>query len=260
MGGRGSSSGGRGIGNLMFGNAPIGVGGALFGTPQAVTPPQVQNGQPVPAITIQQLQSMNDQEFATYMNGLKSTPIDPLTYYNNDWDTQRLVANMPELNKAPQIADQATFNSLPGQTIYRTVNASGADTAVDICARTMTSDVSTIGEGIMGDGFYFANSVSGSQSYGSYRNNINRTATMSAKLNSNANVISSSQLNKMLSNETPTVRNAVRNMRSGNTWPGDSGLMAYALYKGYNVVNSNSYYNVIDRSAITFSGDLMAKN
>lgn len=256
MGGRGSRSGGRGIGNLMFGNAPIGVGGALFGTPQAVTPPNVQQGQPVPAITIQQLQSMNDTEFANYMVGLKSTPIDPLTYYNNDWDTQRLVANMPELNRAPQIADPATFAGLTGNPIYRTVNQSGADTAVDICARTMTSDVTTIGEGRMGDGFYFANSLSGSQSYGNSRNNINRTATMTAKLNSNARVVSESQLNRMLSGESSQVRNAVRGMRSGGSWSGDSGLMAYALYKGYNVVNSSSYYNVIDRNAITFSGNL----
>ncbi len=255
MGGRGSRSGGFGVGGGGFGAAG-GVGGALFGTPQAVTPPPVQNGQPVPAITIQQLQSMNDQEFATYMNGLKSTPIDPLTYYNNDWDTQRLVANMPELNRAPQIADAQTFAAMKGETIYRTVNASGADTAVDICARTMTSDVTTIGEGRMGDGFYFANSLSGSQAYGYSRNNINRTATMTAKLNSNARVVSESRLNQMLSNEKPAVRNAVRRMSSGGSWSGDSGLMAYALYKGYNVVNSSSYYNVIDRNAVTFSGDL----
>ena len=255
MGGRGSRSGGFGVGGGGFGAAG-GVGGALFGTPQAVTPPPVQNGQPVPAITIQQLQSMNDQEFATYMNGLKSTPIDPLTYYNNSWDTQRLVANMPELNKAPEIADAQTFANMSGSPIYRTVNQKGSDSAVDICARTMTSDVTTVGEGRMGDGFYFANSLSGSQVYGEHRNNINRTATMTAKLNSNAKIISESRLNQMLSNEKPAVRNAVRRMSSGGSWPGDSGLMAYALYKGYNVVNSSSYYNVIDRSALTFSGDL----
>lgn len=258
MGGRGSSSGGRGIGNLMFGNAPIGVGGALFGTPQAVTPPQVQNGQPVPAITIQQLQSMNDQEFANYMIGLKSTPIDKNTYYNNDWDTQRLVANMPELNKAPQIADPATFSSLPGDTIYRTVNAKGVDSAIDICARTMTSDVTTIGEGRMGDGFYFHISKSSSQTfYGNTRNNIQKTATMSAKLNSNAKVISEDRLQAMLSRESPTLRSAVRGMSSGGQWSG-SGYIAYALYKGYNVVSDGRIYNIIDRSAATWSGGLEA--
>ena len=254
MGGRGSRSGGFGVGGGGFG-AGGGVGGALFGTPNAVTPPPVQNGQPVPAITIQQLQSMNDQEFATYLNGLKSTPIDRNTYFNNDWDTQRLVANMPELNKAPQIADAQTFAGLKGETIYRTVNLNGKDSAVDICARTMTSDVTTIGAGRMGDGFYFANSKNGSQAYGAFKNNVNKTATMTAKLNSNARVISESRLNSMLSNESATVRNAVYGMRSDGSWRG-SGLMSYALYKGYNVVNGGSYYNVIDRNAATFLGDL----
>lgn len=256
MGGRGSRSGGLGAGG-GFG-AIGGAGGALFGTAGATTPPNVQPGQPVPAITIQQLQSMNDQEFATYLTGLKSTPIDRNTYYNNDWDTQRLVANMPELNRAPQIADAQTFASLPGQPIFRTVNKSGTDTAVDICARTMTSDVTTIGGGRMGDGFYFANSLSGAQSYGTYRNNVNNTATMSAKLNGNARVISDANLQRMFSQESSTVRNAVTGM-SGGGWTGSS-KMAYALYKGYNVVNDGSYYNVIDRNAVTFSGDLRTMN
>ena len=253
MGGRGSRSGGLGAGGGL-GGAGGGMGGALFGTAGATTPPPVTPGQPVPAITIQQLQSMNDQEFATYMTGLKSTPIDANTYYNHDWDTQRLVANMPELNRAPQIVDAQTFAGLTGQTVYRTVNASGNDTAVDICARTMTSDVSTIGGGRMGDGFYFANSLNGSQAYGAARNNINRTATMTAKLNSNARVVSDTQLRNMLSREPAAVRNAVSNM-SGGGWSGSS-KMAYALYKGYNVVNDGSYYNVIDRNAVTFSGGL----
>lgn len=260
MGGRGSRSGGFGVGGGGFGAAG-GVGGALFGTPQAVTPPPVQNGQPVPAITIQQLQSMNDQEFATYMNGLKSTPIDPLTYYNNSWDTQRLVANMPELNRAPQVVDQVTFNSLPGETIYRTVNSNATDTALDVCGRTMMSDVSTIGEGRMGDGFYFHTSLSSSQGfYGNTRNNIQKTATMSAKLNSNAKVVSESRLNQMLSSEKPAVRSAVRGMRSGGSWSGDSGLMAYALYKGYNVVSDGRIYNIVDRSAATWSGNVIPKS
>ena len=257
MGGRGSRSGGLGAGGRL-GAIGGGAGGALFGQPGATTPPPVTPGQPVPAITVQQLQSMNDQEFATYMNGLKSTPIDRNTYYNNDWDTQRLVANMPELNKAPDVVDAQAFNRLPGQNIYRTVNAKGNESAVDICGRTMMSDVTTIGEGRMGDGFYFHTRLSSSQAYyGKTSNNIQKTATMTAKLNSNARVISESQLNSMLRNESRTVRRAVVGMKSGGGWDGDSGLMAYALYKGYNVVSDGTIYNIIDRSAATWSGDVI---
>lgn len=252
MGGRGSRSGGFGA---------IGGGGGGFGigaNPNAgpVPPVNVQPGQPVPAISIQQLQSMSDQEFATYLNGLKSTPIDKNTYYNNDWDTQRLVANMPELNRAPQVVDPKTFATLPGETLYRTVNAKGSETAIDICGRTMSSDVTTIGAGRMGDGFYFATSKSSSQiGYGEHRNNITKTATMSAKLNGNARIVSEDGLKSMLQRESSTVRNAVRGM-SGGGWSGSS-LTAYALRKGYNVVDAGSYKNVIDRNAATWSGQVV---
>lgn len=251
MGGRGSrSAGGVGLGG-------IGAIGGGMGLQGAAAPPNIQPGQPVPAITQQQLQQMSDDEFVQYLNGLKSTPIDANTYYNNDWDTQRLVANMPELNRAPQVVDAQTFASLPGKTLYRTVNASGSESALDICGRTMSSDVTTIGEGRMGDGFYFANSLSGSQGgYGLHSGDIRRTATMSAKLNGNAKVISETTLKSMIANEKPAVRSAIKGMRSGGKWTG-SGDMAYALRKGYNVVSAGSIINVIDRNAATWSGEVV---
>lgn len=255
----GSRGRGRRRAAVLAGAGGLGGAGVLPpGNAQPVQPVVVQPGQPVPAITVQQLQGMTPNEFATYMTGLKSTPIDPQTYYNNNWDTQRLVANMPELNKAPQVVDPQTFAGLPGQTIYRTVNMSGPDSAVDICGRTMMSDVTTIGEGRMGDGFYFHASKSGSQvGYGKYRGDVTATATMSAKLNSNARVVSESALRNMLMNESATVRNAVNGMRSGGGWSG-SGMMAYALWKGYNVVQGGQITNVIDRSAATWSSNVEA--
>lgn len=254
MGGRGSrSAAGAGLG--LGGGGGIGLG-AINMQPQAPMP-AIQPGQPVPAITVQQLQNMSDSEFVNYLNGLKSTPIDPRTYYNSDWDTQRLIANIPELNRAPQVVDPQTFASLPGQAMYRTVNASGMESAVDICGRTMSSDVTTIGEGRMGDGFYFATNKAASQAgYGNTKNNITKTATMSAKLNGNANVISESNLQSMIMNETPAVRNAILGMKSGGMWRG-SGYSAYALRKGYNAVSAGSVVNLIDRNAATWSGQIV---
>ena len=252
MGGRGSRAGGR-AGRPLPGGGAGAVGG--IGVGAGAPPPKVKPGQPVPAITQQQLQSMNDTEFVNYLNGLRSTPIDPNIYYNNNWDTQRLIANMPELNKAPQLVDAQTFASLPGETLYRTVNAQGKDTALDICGRTMTSDVSTIGEGVMGDGFYFSNNKRASQSYGNTKGNINKSAMMQAKLNQNAKVIEIGTLDRMLSKEPSRVRNAVESMTSGGTWYSHSGMCAYALKKGYNVVKrSDGTFNLIDRNAATFLG------
>lgn len=254
MGGRGSNI------NAQWRRVfqPIGTVGAR-GAGAAGSPPNVQPGKPVPAITVQQLQAMNDTEFANYLTGLKSTPIDQNTYYNNDWDTQRLIANMPELNRAPQVVDPQTFANLKGKALYRTVNASGGESALDICGRTMSSDVTTIGEGVMGDGFYFAASKDSSQrSYGNNKNNIQKSATMTAKLNDNAKVVSYLKLDQMLSNESMTVQRAVHGMKSGGSWGGESGLMAYALKKGYNVVQrGDSVYNVIDRNAATWSGEVV---
>ena len=218
--------------------------------------PPIVPGQPVPAITVAQLQGMTDDEFATYMAGLRSTPIDSNTYYNHDWDTQRLAANMPELNKAPEIVDPGTFAQLSGTTLYRTVNSTGRESAMDIVDRTLTSDVTTIGEGRMGDGFYFADTLRGSQLYGTTHGDVQKTATMAMKLNGNARIVDEGRLRSMLSQESPTLRRAVIGMKSGGNWS-HSGLMAYAIRKGYNVVHNGSYYNVIDRTAATFSGDVI---
>lgn len=257
--------GGRGAGVIIRGRRTfvrMTLGGGGGGQPAMQgggAPPNVQPGQPVPAVTLQQLQSMSGTEFANYLDGLKSTPIDQNTYYNHYWDTQRLIANIPELNRAPEVVDPQTFKTIKGKTLFRTVNQAGTQTAVDICGRTMTSDVTTIGEGVLGDGFYFAADRGTSQRiYGLAKNNINKTATMAVKLNSNAKVIDHITLNGMLNNESSTVRRAVENMTSGGSWS-QSGLMAYALYKGYNVVESaagNGVYNIIDRNAATFSGEI----
>lgn len=257
MGGRGSRSGGAPGGTLGGGGV-----GTLFTTggipiPQG-PPPNVTPGQPAPPVSIAQLQSMTDTEFVSYLNALNSTPIDPNTYFNADWPTQRLIANMPELNQAPDVVDAATFAKLPGETLYRTVNASGTETAVDICARTMASDVTTIGGGRMGDGFYFANSLGSSQVYGRTPNNIKQTAVMQAKLNGNARIVGESQIKSMLLRESNAVQNAVSAMDVGAGQWSNSGIMAYALRKGYNVVQAaGSYRNVIDRRAATWSSTVM---
>ena len=242
-----------------IGGGGLGGAGGVAGA-AGVQPPNVTPGQPVPTITQAQLQAMNNTEFVNYLNGLKSTPLQPNIYYNHDWDTQRLIANMPELNRAPQVVDAKTFASLPGQTLYRTVNQQGNQSATDICGRTMASDVTTIGAGVFGDGFYFSISKSSSQTfYGEYRNDIRRTATMQVKLNQNARTIDSRSLENMLSNESYSVQQAVRGMSSGGTWGGSrSGYMAYALKKGYNVIiRSGSTYDIIDRNAATWSNEVV---
>ena len=262
MGGRGAKSGGGGAG----GGAGGGLGAA---TPiLGAVPPPIQPGMPAPAITTAQLQAMNADQFTDYLNALRSTPIDQNIYYNNSWDTQRLIANMPDLNQAPQMVDAKTFAGLPGNSLYRTVNETtvpgnnsnwSKQSAIDICARTMTSDVTTIGAGALGDGFYFSPSKSVSQSgYGHHRGDVNKTATMEIKLNNNARVVSYSDLTNMFNRESSKVQNAV--LRAGSSSGGwrNSGFTAYALWKGYNVVDDGGRVNIIDRRAATWSSHVEA--
>ena len=166
---------------------------------------------------------------------------------------------MPEMNMAPEVADPKTFATLPGKTMYRTVNAQGGETALDICGRTLSSDVTTVGAGRMGDGFYFHINKTASQAYGSHSNNLQKTATMAIKLNKNAKVVSENSLRNMLNKEKPSVQKAVHAMRSGGNWDGYSGYCAYALRKGYNVVSDGAIYNIIDRRAATWSGQVVPK-
>lgn len=260
MGSRGARSAAGGGGG--------GGGMAAAGQPIGVTPPQVKAGAPAPAVTLAQLQAMDSDTFADYLDALHNTPINPNVYYNNKWATQRLIANMPDMNQAPTMVDAKTFATLSGDTLYRTVNEQtsmggthsnwDSQSAIDICARTMTSDVTTIGAGIMGDGFYFANTRSGSEAYGNHRNDIQRTAVMQAKLNGNARVVDHYQLSGMLARESSKVQNAVGRVGMTGEWT-DSGHMAYALWKGYNVISDGSYFNVIDRRAATWSSRVTPK-
>lgn len=78
-----------------------------------------------------------------------------------------------------------------------------------------------LGDGIHGDGIYFSTNINTANSYGS--NQV--TAYIDKGL---AKVVTESQLDRMLSNESIRVKNIFRHT--------DSGRSAYAIYKGYNVI------------------------
>ena len=111
-----------------------------------------------------------------------------------------------------------------------------------------------MGNGIHGDGLYFSDSLSGSKMYG------NSTArTVGAVLNSKAKVISEQKLQKEYDSfvkSHPQTRKALGFARSKSS---HDSLSQFALIRGYNVIsyshgwNNETYYTVIDRSALTMS-------
>ena len=174
-------------------------------------------------------------------------------------DFQKFVYNSG-LNDKPDVVDDATLNSMNGTEMFRTVNNvydrqnDISYTADQIAKQVMAGRVTRVsdnGGSVYGRGIYFADSKSGSSSYGNSRGNVKKTAQVRCKLNANAKVMTYS-----------TASNGVyKEMRSGSKLgkvlskcDSDSRVSIYAMSKGYNVISSgHGYYNVLNRNAITMS-------
>lgn len=215
--------------------------------------------------TLDAIQSMTPDEFAAFMESQQNAA-NPMSAVLYDSPVQRLIYEA-NVNGLPGIVPESQFRQLPGTTLYRTVNqAYDRDSDVNhpadrIARQTMKSSYNRIGGGISGDGLYFADSRSDSTVYGNVRGDVKQTAVMKAKLNANAKVVTMRQLKNELANEPLRLQNAMQvpNMKGGGYISHNNNLSAYALYKGYNVIERSGYYVVIDRSAITFSANITAK-
>ena len=265
MGGRGSRSASAAGAVASVSQAP-----SPQATQQTVTVPLQQATTPNLSLggstDLATLQGMTPQQFAQFMTQQQqaANPMDAALY---DSPVQRMIYEAG-LNGKPEVVSESQFRKLSGQTLYRTVN-SAYDSARDvnhpadqIARQTLMSAYNRIGGGIYGDGHYFDTTRSGSTSYGHTTGDVTKTAVMKAKLNANAKTISEGQLQRMLAREPKQLRDAmhVPNSRSPRYRSSDNNLSAYALYKGYNVIQvSGGYHVVIDRSALTFSSSITAK-
>ena len=95
----------------------------------------------------------------------------------------------------------------------------------------MYGELAYIGDGIHGDGLYFSTSAKTAHDYG-----VSQTTAYIDK--GLAKIINEDRLSNMLQRESYEIQNLFR---------GESGLSAYALYKGYNVIHApggNGYHSV----------------
>lgn len=199
---------------------------------------------------------MTDDEKADIIDGMIKQGV-PVHLADNDF--QKMIYNIG-LNDKPQLVDDATLDSMNGTELFRTVNnvydrQNDISYTADQIARQVQAGrvtrVSDNGGSVYGRGIYFADNKVDSSLYGNTRGNVQKTAQIRCKLNSNAKVI----------NHSKATQGAINEIRSGSKLgkvlrkcDHDSQASIYAMAKGYNVITSgHGYYNILNRNAVTMS-------
>lgn len=242
-----------------------GAGAVPGPTQQQPVQQQPVNGQATqPSLTLDQFQQMNATALVNYLRGLGSNVTMPGIEELPECDTQRLIYDLG-LNGQPQVMKDSDFQKLSGTTMYRGVHdlTDGHGTIIatsdGVVNDTLYGQYSRIGAGMYGDGYYFG----GRSTASSYAGGGRDARVMQMKLDtSRARTISYSSLQRMYRNESSAVRNAISRMSVvNNDWPGEGGMAAYALYKGYNVITEpgRGFVIPIDRSVMIMSDKTFRK-
>lgn len=223
--------------------------------------PQVDNTQVAPAMSAdyQKFMSMTDDEKSDFIT---STTSQGVPSHLSDTALQRFIYNS-NMNDKPDVVDDSVLDTMNGTELYRTVNSvydrqNDISYSADQIARqvqagrvTRTSDN---GGSAYGRGIYFASDYGDSAMYGNKHNDIKQTAMMRCKLNSNAKIIN---YNSALSGLNSEIRSGSKLGKALSKLDRQSAVSIYSLSKGYNVItNGFSYFNVLNRNAITMSKDV----
>lgn len=222
--------------------------------------PQVDNTQVAQAMGSDYLNfmAMSDDDKANFINNVTSQNVPA---HLSDTDLQKFIYNS-NMNDKPQLVDDSVLDTMNGTELFRTVNnvydrQNDISYSADQIARqvqagriTRTSDN---GGSAYGRGIYFANDYTESSYYGNTRSNVQKTAVVRAKLNSNAKVISH---NKALTGCSNEIRSGSKLGKALGKCDRQSQISIYALAKGYNVISANNgsgYFVILNRNAVTMS-------
>lgn len=238
MGGRGASSGmsgggkGGSLGSFKTGRATTGQKGSVLSlAPFQTVGNWNDNGN-------QQLikwQNQTDDKSANFLARVdKTTDLaqiqkqtnDPWSFYDNP--QQKLLQQLG-ITGRPTVVSESDFNKYVQQT-GSTVLWRGwsGQNAVD---RFKQSPNNHIGNGINGDGYYFAPDKSTAQSYGG-------TGTKAA-LSPNARVVSASAVKQAIANASPKLQSSLSKTDGGTrTYGGNGGMAQMALKMGYNTIDA----------------------
>lgn len=259
MGGRGASSstgGGAGIRLAARFNAAAG-GGGLSGSGQSNSRLDLAAFQKQGDYTdgnnpnLIKWQQQTDDKAANFLakvdrttdlNQIQQQTGDKWAFYDNP--QQKLVEQLG-LNKPATILSESDFNKYVKQTgstvLYR--GWSGQD-AVD---RFKQSPNSHIGNGINGDGYYFAPDRATAKGYGG--------VGTKAALSPNARVVSAQAVRQAISQASPKLQSSLnKTSKSGTRTYGSNGGMAQmALKMGYNTIDAGWAVIPLTRDAIVMS-------
>ena len=258
---KGSRGGQRAKGSLSGGGN---IQPTLTPTPQTqqqTQQPQVDDTQQAQAMSAQYdaFMQMTDDQKADVIDSMIKQGV-PSHLADNDF--QKMIYNIG-LNDKPQLVDDATLDGMNGTELWRTVNnvydrKNDISYTADQIARQVQAGrvtrVSDTGGSVYGRGIYFADSKSESSYYGNTRGNVQKTAQIRCKLNSNAKVISYNSAVNGVSSEISKGTKLGKVLKKCDR---QSQSSIYALAKGYNVITSGGgYYNVLNRNAVTMSNGI----
>lgn len=184
----------------------------------------------------------------------------------SDSSFQRMIYNL-KFNDKPQLVDDKTLDTMNGTEFFRTVNSvydkknDLGYSATEIAKQIQTGSItrtSDNGGSVFGRGIYFADDYAHStRNYGHTVNDVNETAVVRAKLNSNAKVISHTRAENGAYNEIRSGSKLGQLLKQADF---DSRPSIFATIKGYNVIeNGTGYYVVLNRRAITMSKTIKPK-
>ena len=260
MGGRGSSSGGGGGGHAALKQYDRlgGGGGTVKGTPGQqnskinLAPFQTKgdytdNNNPA----LVKFQNQTDDKTARFLaktynerdfNKVQQQTNDKWTFHDNPMQATVLAM---DLNKPTTVMSEADFNNYVQKTnstvLYR---GWSKQDAVD---RFNHSPNSHIGNGINGDGYYFAPDKATAQGYGK--------VGMKAALSPNARVVSLDTVNAEIAKHNTTMQLSLRKAGSvgPRTFNSNRGQAQMALKMGYNTIDAGWAVIPLTRDAVVVS-------
>lgn len=173
-------------------------------------------------------------------------------YPYHDLPLNRLLARLG-INKGATVLSEKDFDQYCKQTGQQTMYRGWS--SEDSANRFMNTTNNHVGNGRLGDGYYFSPDLSTAQTFAGWSGG----KVMKVALSPKANVINYQTLKGMMANEPWKLQVALRKAGhggSGRTYGANSGEAQYALSKGYNVVESGGYMYAITNDALVVSKKL----
>ena len=269
MGGRGASSGVTGGGGGIGAYGGFGTFVGLVGAAND----NINNGNLIPANpapgstggytdgnnpNLVKYQGQEDDKTANFLAStdrtvdLNNDPQYNDGYSYHDIPLNRLLARLG-VNKGPTVLSESQFKQYVQQTgqqvMYRGWSSS------DSAQRFLNTTNNHVGNGVMGDGYYFSPDRSTAISYsGSMR--TGNGEIMKVALSPNARVVDRGAVQAAIAAASPKLRSALHkagHYGSGRTYSGNSGEAQMALKMGYNVIQSGNYLVAITNDALVVS-------